>query len=132
MCFRLIQHERDSLTGKWQFNINIDGLGEPSLLINIEKTSDSTFTAYSRQNAMKEIIGGAKQFMANLFVKQYKKGAFVRVFKGTIKDDSLRGIFTAPGIDNGLNPGRWDCCKNFLQKKIAVRNRVCVIYRCLR
>lgn len=93
----------DNLTGKWKFNVNVDGLGDLSLLINIEKTSDSTFTAFSRQNAMKEILGGMKQFMANLFVKQYKKGVFVRVFNGKIKGDSLRGIFTAPGIGMYFN-----------------------------
>ncbi len=93
----------DELTGQWKFNVIIDGLGEISLLVNIKKTSDSTFTASSRHNAMKEIIGGSKQFMANLFVKQYKKGAFVRVFKGKIKDDRLSGIFTAPGVGMYLN-----------------------------
>ena len=88
----------DSLNGRWRFDINVDGFGEMSFLLDIEKTSDSTFFASSRKKAMKEIVGWSKQFLANLFTKQLKKGTFVHVFSGIIKKDSLRGVFTAPGM----------------------------------
>lgn len=60
--------------------------------------SDSTFTAYSRQGATKDIMGGGTSLLMKMFAG-IKDGSIIRI-NGTVKDSNnvkvLDGIFISP------------------------------------
>lgn len=94
LLFSLTSYAQN-LTGKWKLNANIQGMGEIQMLLDFSKTTDTTFYASSRPKALKDIIGGIKYAVANNN-KIYKNGAIVHIYKGVIREDSLRGVLTTP------------------------------------
>lgn len=63
-----------NLTGKWKLDADIQGMGNIQILLDFDKTSDTTFYASSRPKALKEIIGGLKYSIAKNN-KIYKNGS---------------------------------------------------------
>ena len=87
-----------NFTGKWKLKTNILELGEIEMLLNFEQTSDSTFLAYSRPEAIKDVVSGLKySLIKNKDV--FKNGSIVHIYNGEIKNDSLHGILTTPMIN---------------------------------
>jgi hypothetical protein len=84
-----------NLTGRWKIDADIKSLGNIQMLVNFEKTSDSTFFASSRPKALKEILGGIQYAIAKNS-KLYKDGSIVHIYNGVIKSDSLKGVLTTP------------------------------------
>jgi hypothetical protein len=84
-----------NLTGRWKIDADIKSLGKIQMLVNFEKTSDSTFFASSRPKALKEILGGIQYALAKKS-KLYKDGSIVHIYNGVIKSDSLKGVLTTP------------------------------------
>lgn len=93
--FSLTSNYSQDLTGKWKLEANIKGFGVLNILIDITKTSDTTFTASSRPSALKDVIGGL-QYAVATNNKIYKNGSLVHIYDGVIQSDSLKGIFTTP------------------------------------
>ncbi len=83
------------LTNKWELETNIEGFGTIRMILDFTKTTDTTFKAASRPQALKEIVGGLKYMVAKK-KDQYKNGAFAHISNGKIKGDHLEGVMTTP------------------------------------
>src|SRR5699024_5716413 len=63
------------------------------------ETKDSTFIAYTRKGAAKDILGFWKSTLAKIFTDDFKNGSLIRITDGIIgkKGDTLilRGIFSS-------------------------------------
>lgn len=94
LSFSLAGFAQD-LTGKWKLEANVEEIGVIQILLDFTKTSDTTFSASSRPEALKNIIGGIKYSIAKRKTR-FRNGSLAHIYNGVINSDSLKGIFTTP------------------------------------
>lgn len=102
--------------GKWRIKLNSNDIGTVNTILEFETTNDSSFTAWTRKGADRDILGFWKSTLARIFTKDFKNGSLIRITEGTITRNNdtliLSGIFrsamgnhyfNAEIIDNQIN-----------------------------
>ncbi|MFO7791146.1 MAG: S41 family peptidase [Bacteroidales bacterium] len=83
-----------NLDGQWKFSVEFSSIGKVEFLITIKTESDTSFTAFTRQKALKDIVGFNKYILNQLFSNKFPKGSLIHVKNGKIiNDNQLKGIF---------------------------------------
>lgn len=86
------------LTGRWLLQLSSNDVGTVRMVMHFDAT-DSTFSAATRPNADRDILGRWKSFLARTFTSDFKNGSLMRVVNGKIahRTDSLllRGVCTS-------------------------------------
>lgn len=85
--------------GKWKFETDIEGMGNIQFLFDFEQTSDSTFSASSREGALKDVVKEAVGGLKYAVIKKKLDGPnsiLIKSKSGEIKKDSLIGVFATP------------------------------------
>lgn len=75
----------ERIDGKWFVNFAHKDIGQTRTLLEFESEGDE-FTAYSRKNADRDILGGWKSFLARTFTKSLKNGSILRIESGVYKE----------------------------------------------
>lgn len=87
------------LEGKWYVNFMHKDIGEARTIIEFT-THSNTFTAQSRKNADKDILGSWTSFLGRTFTKSLKNGSLLNIEEGIyeVKGDTLHlaGILVTP------------------------------------
>lgn len=85
------------LDGRWKFTVEFPSIGKVDFLINFISNSDTSFTAYSRPKALKDVVGNKKYILSQIFSKKFPKGSFIHIKNGKIlENNQLKGIFISP------------------------------------
>ncbi len=91
--------QNKTLEGKWHMHLSHTDIGLARTILQFQ-VKDSSFTAYTRKNADKDILGGWTSFLGRTFTKGMKNGSLVRIENGTFleKGDTLHlaGILVTP------------------------------------
>lgn len=91
------QHK--TLEGKWYIHLSHTDIGLARTIIQFQ-VKDSSFTAYTRKHADKDILGGWTSFLGRTFTKGMKHGSLIRIENGIFleKGDTLHlaGILVTP------------------------------------
>ncbi|HUH26538.1 MAG TPA: S41 family peptidase [Flavobacterium sp.] len=91
--------KNEQLEGKWYVNFAHKDIGQAHTIIEF-KTDSNNFTAHSRKNADKDILGSWTSFLGRTFTKSLKNGSLLNVEKGIyeVKNDTLHlaGILVTP------------------------------------
>jgi hypothetical protein len=86
------------LTGKWLLKLSSNDVGTVRMVMQFNAT-DSTFSAATRPNADRDVLGSWKSFLARTFTPDFKNGSLMRVVNGKVthRTDSLllRGVCTS-------------------------------------
>jgi hypothetical protein len=84
--------------GKWFVELQLSDLGKVRTVMTFE-TDDTTFEAYTRKNADKDILSGWTSLLGRTFTKNFKNGSLMRVEDGLLEasKDTLKlsGILTS-------------------------------------
>lgn len=98
-CSAQISTKNDQLEGKWYVNFVHQDIGIARTIIEFN-THSNTFTANSRVNADKDILGNWTSFLGRLFTKSLKNGSLLNIERGIyeVRNDTLRlaGILITP------------------------------------
>ncbi len=73
------------LSGRWLVELESNDIGSVKTIFTFEST-DSTFIAYTREGADKEILGFWKSTMARIFTKDFENGCLIRITDGIIQN----------------------------------------------
>ena len=78
------------LSGRWLLQLSSNDVGTVRMVMRFNAT-DSTFSAATRPNADRDILGSWKSFLARTFTSDFKNGCLMRVGNGKItnRTDSL-------------------------------------------
>ena len=91
--------KNEQLEGKWFINFAHKDIGQARTFIEFN-TNSNTFTAHSRKNADKDILGSWTSFLGRTFTKSLKNGSLLNIEKGIyeVKNDTLNlaGILVTP------------------------------------
>lgn len=91
--------KNEQLEGKWYVNFAHKDIGQARTIIEFN-TDSNIFTAYSRKNADKDILGSWTSFLGRTFTKSLKNGSLLNIEKGIyeVKEDTLHlaGILVTP------------------------------------
>jgi len=84
------------IEGKWLVKLNSDDIGTVNTVIEFE-TDESSFKAWTRKGADRDILGFWKSTFARIFTDDFKNGSLIRLTDGTISKNedtlALSGIF---------------------------------------
>ena len=98
-CSAQTKIKNEQLEGKWYVNFVHKDIGQANTIIEFN-TNSNTFTAHSRKNADKDILGNWTSLLGRTFTKGLKKGSLLNIEKGIYeaKNDTLNlaGILTTP------------------------------------
>lgn len=87
------------LEGQWYIDFTHKDIGVSRTLIRFD-TKGNSFTAYTRKNADKDILGGWTSFLARTFTRSLKNGSLLRIEDGifSVAGDTLHlaGILVTP------------------------------------
>lgn len=91
--------KNEQLEGKWYVNFAHKDIGQAHTVIEFN-TNSNNFTANSRKNADKDILGIWTSFLGRTFTKSLKNGSLLNIEKGVyeVKNDTLHlaGILVTP------------------------------------
>ncbi len=91
--------KNEELEGKWYVNFAHKDIGQARTVIKIN-TDNNTFTAHSRKNAAKDILGWWTSFLGRIFTQSLKNGSLLNIENGIykVKGDTLHfaGILVTP------------------------------------
>lgn len=91
--------KNEKLEGKWFINLAHKDIGQARTILEFNTTSN-TFTAHSRKNADKDILGNWTSFLGRTFTKSLKNGSLLNIEKGIfeVSNDTLylAGILVTP------------------------------------
>ncbi len=91
--------KNEQLQGKWYVNFVHRDIGQARTIIEFN-TNSNNFTAHSRKNADKDILGNWTSFLARIFTNSLKNGSLLNIEKGIyeVKNDTLHlaGILVTP------------------------------------
>lgn len=91
--------KNEQLEGKWFINFAHKDIGQARTFIEFN-TNSNTFTAHSRKNADKDILGSWTSLLGRTFTKSLKNGSLLNIEKGIyeVKKDTLHlaGILVTP------------------------------------
>lgn len=91
--------KNEQLEGKWFINFAHKDIGQARTFIEFN-TNSNTFTAHSRKNADKDILGSWTSLLGRRFTKSLKNGSLLNIEKGIyeVKNDTLHlaGILVTP------------------------------------
>jgi len=83
--------------GTWSVKLNSNDIGTVNTVLEFETTNDSSFKAWTRKGADRDILGFWKSTLARIFTNDFKRGSLIRITDGTITEteDSLllSGVF---------------------------------------
>src|SRR5699024_8984864 len=84
----------------WKTTIKTRDIGKAETFFQFNFSENTNqFTAYTRKNADKDILGWTKSKLARIFTKNFKGGSLLHIEKGQIipqtEGDSLKGILTS-------------------------------------
>jgi hypothetical protein len=79
------------LDGKWSIKLNSSDIGTVNTVFEFESSNDSSFIAWTRKGADRDILGFWKSGLARIFTKDFKNGSLIRITEGTIRanEDTL-------------------------------------------
>lgn len=77
--------------GKWSVKLNSNDIGTVNTILEFETINDSSFIAWTRKGADRDILGFWKSTLARIFTKDFKNGSLIRITDGTItsNEDTL-------------------------------------------
>lgn len=80
-----------SLEGKWYIELQQTDIGIVRTIMTFE-TDDSSFIAYTRKKADKDILGGWTAMLGRTFTSSFKEGSLLRIEQGifTTRNDTLK------------------------------------------
>lgn len=91
--------KNDKIEGKWHVNFIHNDIGQARTIIEFN-TESNTFTAQTRKNADRDILGNWTSFLGRTFTKSLKNGSLLRIENGIFEEinDTIRltGILTTP------------------------------------
>ncbi|MCC5916926.1 MAG: S41 family peptidase [Cryomorphaceae bacterium] len=91
--------QNKQLEGKWHVNFRHKDIGQARTIIEFN-TNSNTFTAHSRKNADRNILGHWTSFLGRIFTKNLKNGSILNVVSGVykVRNDTLHlaGILLTP------------------------------------
>jgi hypothetical protein len=73
-----------NLDGEWYISLHTKAIGSANFLMNFE-VKENTFTALSRKNADKNILGYKTAVLGRLFTQNFKKGSLLRIENGNFE-----------------------------------------------
>ena len=86
-----------SIDGKWQVKLHSRDIGTVNTILHFETPNDSTFIAWTRKGADRNILGYWKSSLARMFTKDFKNGSLIRVTDGLMNQENdtlyLAGVF---------------------------------------
>lgn len=98
-CSAQTNIKNEQLEGKWFVNFVHKDIGQANTVIEFN-TNSNTFTAHSRKNADKDILGNWTSLLGRTFTKGLKNGSLLNIEKGIYeaKNDTLHlaGILVTP------------------------------------
>jgi hypothetical protein len=88
--------KNSAFNGKWAITFNTSDIGQVRSVMIFE-FEDSTFVAYTRKGADRNILGFWKSTLGRLFTNNFKHGALINITNGKVKSRAdtllLSGIF---------------------------------------
>lgn len=97
-CAHPLTHPNNTLEGKWTVTLTCNDIGIARTIMEF-KTDSNSYTAYTRKNADRDILGWWTSTLGRTFTNDFKEGRLLHIVKGNIKENSdsliLSGIFTS-------------------------------------
>lgn len=105
--------KNEDLEGLWALELTLQDIGQVRTVMRF-RTDDNVFTAWTRKDADKDILGGWTSLLGRAFTKSLKNGSLLRIEQGTLQEsnDTLwwAGILVGPmgnyNIDGFVLNGR--------------------------
>lgn len=98
-CFVPCAAQNRTLEGKWLVHLSHTDIGLARTILQFQ-VKDSSFTAHTRKNADRDILGGWTSFLGRAFTKGMKNGSLVRIENGILLEQGdtlhLAGILVTP------------------------------------
>jgi len=95
-CHSKNETKNNSLNGKWAIEFISNDIGDVRSFLTFEFT-DTSFIAYTRKGADRDILGFWKSLLGRIFTKDFKNGSLINITNGKVieQKDSLllSGIF---------------------------------------
>lgn len=90
--------QNEILEGNWCLDLQHNDIGFVRTFMQFE-TDGSSFEAYTRKNADRDILGGWTSMLGRTFTKSFKNGSLLRIVNGTYKTENdtlkLLGVLTS-------------------------------------
>jgi hypothetical protein len=93
-----VSRPNHTLEGKWTMELTNNDIGIARTIMEF-RTDSNTYTAYTRKNADRDILGWWTSSLGRTFTKDFKEGRLLHIVNGNITENKdsliLSGIFTS-------------------------------------
>lgn len=98
-CAAQSSWKNEKIEGKWLVNLAHKDIGQARTILEFN-TESNTFTAHTRKNADRDILGIWTSFLGRTFTNSLKNGSLLRIEKGIFEETNdtihLAGILVSP------------------------------------